>query len=328
MPLFGPPDVKNFEAQGDIKRLVKALCHRGSPRVRRQAAEALGRLGSPRAVEPLIVALRDREPEVRGAVAFALGQLGDARAVEPLIGVVKNDPSGWRSKAAAGLAELGDLRAVEPLIAVLEDRGQAAVHGVVGWALGRLGDPRAVQPLIGALGDFDWPLHDLHPDLVPNALAQIGAPAVGPLIEALNDNDPRVLRGAATALGQIGDARAVQPLLDALNDCDPAVRTAAASAVGQIADVCATEPLIAALGDSSVEVCEAAAEALGIVGDLRAIEPLKRALQQTDSVDVRVCGLRSLKEIREREAARSDQIGSLPVLLPAPASARAQRSGE
>ena len=48
------------------------------------AAEALGRLGDPRAVEPLIDTLWDDDARVRTKTAWALGMLGDPRALGPL----------------------------------------------------------------------------------------------------------------------------------------------------------------------------------------------------------------------------------------------------
>ncbi len=47
------------------------------------AAEALGRLGDPRAVEPLIDTLWDDDARVRTKAAWALGMLGDPRALGP-----------------------------------------------------------------------------------------------------------------------------------------------------------------------------------------------------------------------------------------------------
>ena len=48
------------------------------------AAEALGRMGDPRAVEPLIRALRDEDWRVRMKAAWALGRLRDRSALIPL----------------------------------------------------------------------------------------------------------------------------------------------------------------------------------------------------------------------------------------------------
>jgi HEAT repeat protein len=57
---------------------------REEPRVRGEAAEALGSIGDRRAVIPLISALADPAPEVRFWAAFALGRIGDERAVPHL----------------------------------------------------------------------------------------------------------------------------------------------------------------------------------------------------------------------------------------------------
>jgi HEAT repeat protein len=53
------------------------------------------------AVEPLIIVLSSDDQDVRGVAAEALGKIGDARAVEPLIAVLHNsDDKNGRSMAA------------------------------------------------------------------------------------------------------------------------------------------------------------------------------------------------------------------------------------
>lgn len=52
--------------------------------IRWNAAEALGRLGDLRAVDPLIDTLWDDDARVRKKAAWALGLLGDPRALPPL----------------------------------------------------------------------------------------------------------------------------------------------------------------------------------------------------------------------------------------------------
>ena len=76
---------------------------------------ALGAL----AVEPLIAALKDQYSWARKAAAEALGEIKDPRAVEPLIAALES--SGMRYSAAKALGKIGDARAVEPLIAALKD---------------------------------------------------------------------------------------------------------------------------------------------------------------------------------------------------------------
>jgi len=64
------------------------------------------------------------------------------------------------------------------------------------------------------------------------------------LCKALSYKDGMVRRGAAFALGMIGDKRAVEPLITALKDPDGNVRTSAAESLGKIGDPRAVEPLI------------------------------------------------------------------------------------
>jgi HEAT repeat protein len=61
-----------------------AMLSEEEPSRRWRAAEGLARLGDPRALGPLITALRDRDWRVRRKAAWALGVIGDPRAVIPL----------------------------------------------------------------------------------------------------------------------------------------------------------------------------------------------------------------------------------------------------
>ena len=70
-------------------------------------------------------------------------------------------------------------------------------------------------------------------------------------------------KGAAKALGQIGDVRAVEPLIAALKDNNEDVREDVAKALGQIGDVVAGEPLCAALKDNEEKVRRAARQLFG-----------------------------------------------------------------
>jgi HEAT repeat protein len=79
---------------------------------------ALGRIKEPRAFDPLVRWLADAH--WGQYAAEALGDLGDARAVDPLILALKNKNVG----AAGALGELKDPRAVEPLIGALGDSTQ------------------------------------------------------------------------------------------------------------------------------------------------------------------------------------------------------------
>lgn len=89
-----------------IDDLVNAMLTDPSHKVRAQAAIVLGQLGNPRAVQPLIEALRDPADTVRGTAAASLGRLGDKRAVAALQ-KLKTDASTFvRQSVAKSLGEL------------------------------------------------------------------------------------------------------------------------------------------------------------------------------------------------------------------------------
>ena len=87
------------------------------------------------------------------------------------------------------------------------------------------------------------------------------------LIRLLDDNEARVRRRAALALGRVGLSAAVEPLTGLLGDEDPDVRQMAAFALGLIGAADARPALLAALGDADPEVQGRAAEAIGMIGD-------------------------------------------------------------
>jgi HEAT repeat protein len=107
-----------------------------------KVALALGEIGDPRAVEPLIAALGSKVKSVPRCAAFALGKIGDARAVEPLIDTLKDGDGYVREAAAEVLGEIGDARAMDPLIAALTDK-VISVRDKAIRALDRIRDAKA-----------------------------------------------------------------------------------------------------------------------------------------------------------------------------------------
>jgi HEAT repeat protein len=317
------------EEQKDVETLIAELTDK-KPMVRRNAVEALGKLGDERAVEPLIAKLKkDKDKGVRAAAAKALGKIGDKRALEPLIAKLKKDKDwGVRTAAAEALGVLGDTKAVEPLIAKLRKDKTHSVQRASAEALGEIGDNRAVEPLIATLKDKVNIVREaaaealgkigderaVEPLIVEfkdsrrssirkaaaTALSKIGQPAVKPLIVALNDKDRIVRAEAAKVLGEIGDSRAVEPLFTAMKDPDRYVKEQASNAISRMGQK-AVEPLIVALKDNDSKVREVAVKSLGEIGDETAVEPLIVALKD-ESSSVRQKAAEALGKIKDERA--------------------------
>jgi HEAT repeat protein len=181
-----------------------------------------------------------------------------------------------------------------------EERREAAVD------LGRSGR-EAVPYLLKALGDGDWRVRKTAVEALVSfggpevtsglirrlsaednagarnsameALVQLGAQAVEPLLPMLSTRDPDARKFAVDVLGDIRDGRAVPGLIERLGDTDENVRVAAAEALGKTRDRRAVDPLIACLSVTDQGWLDyAAAEALGEIGDARALGPLLAAL--------------------------------------------------
>ena len=99
------------------------------------------------------------------------------------------------------------------------------------------------------------------------------------LVRMLRDDEARIRRRAALAIGHVGLKEGVAPLVAMLaGETDPEVRQMAAFALGLLGDKTARDPLVTALSDPSLLVQASAAEALGLVGDAAAADSIARML--------------------------------------------------
>jgi|GEM_PF-1368506 len=133
---------------------VQPLCSvlwSADPKVRQQAAEALGKIGDARAVEPLVASLQDSEKEVRGAAALALGKIGDPIAVDPLVASLQDSETLVRELAAYALGHIGDPRAIDPLVALMKGEGPGPEPIAAVRALQEIGDKRAAAAVIDCI---------------------------------------------------------------------------------------------------------------------------------------------------------------------------------
>ena len=213
---------------------------------------------------------------------------------------------------------------VEQATAELEQRGTAALP-VIRRTLQNQGAQPAQRKaalkaaaILGArateaIADVTDALND--PDYAPEAalaLSFMGAPAVTPLREALQSENPVVRREALRAMGKLRERASIDPqivipvLLHSLDDTDPSVRNVAVNYLGIVRDSPEKEVsgLIKALSDESSEVRQAAAAALAEYGTLAepAIPALKKAATDPDDEVKREAGrtLVRLSELKQK----------------------------
>lgn len=103
------------------------------------------------AVDPLIDALSSRKKNIRLNAAKLLGLLNNPKAIDSLILTLRDSNKLVRREASTSLSRLGS-DAVDPLIAILNDEDWR-VRGAAAWALGNLNDEKAIEPLEALIED-------------------------------------------------------------------------------------------------------------------------------------------------------------------------------
>lgn len=256
-------------------------------------AWTLGQIGPP-AVEPLIPLLQHRSPALRASVAFALGRARDPRAVPALVAALRDKGEQVRVESVEALGAIGDARAVPALIAALKQRdSEVGCCAVV--ALGRIGDARALKPLIPLLTDREVR------HVAAEALGRLGGhQAARALLQQIRRSAEHPPHWLIDPLIQTGPA-GVDALLGAVADKNRLVRYDVLTALGQTRDPRAVASLLKALREDDDDLRWTAAAGLGEIGDSRAVRPLLAALK--DKVgSVRICAARALGRIGDRRA--------------------------
>jgi FOG: HEAT repeat len=153
--LVKKPDIAALKEKKDYQQLIRALKHPDFD-IQWQAAEALGKLGSP-AVEHLIASLHSPRREVRLGIIEALGEIRDYRAVPTLLHLLKDESVEVRWATALALGEIGDPRALQPVVLSLLDPDKYVRYGAA-LALEKMGwEPKSLsEKVYYCLGMQDW----------------------------------------------------------------------------------------------------------------------------------------------------------------------------
>ena len=281
---------------GDIAvaPLIKAL-DTADPYLRQQSARALGEIGDPRAVKPLLALLEDREAAVVAQAFSALVNLNDADAMEALAERMIKDPQMWQagesylahlrpyiiqkaldfqayhtetSQAAArqALICLGKT-AVDPLISALSNPQNANIIPIIAQVLANIKDPRAVPSLIQVLEGIRTTDDQALPLI--QSLGELGdVRAIPELTRFLQAPITGVQQAAVLALTRTGGPQAVQPLIGLLNQSegDQETQLLVIKALGDLGHPTAIPAITPLLQATQPEVLQMAAHSLKRLG--------------------------------------------------------------
>lgn len=236
--------------------------------LRKVAVVKLGEIGQlakdapwvPEVVDVLIRMLKDEEPQVQAAAADALGSIGSPRAVKHLAAALKSEDSEVRRAAAEALAKMRSPEVMDYLRLGIADDFVLMKRGAA-LALAKIGTPEAVDLIVEGAGES---LHEFGGEL-----GQAPADVVLPrLAEAARHYNDSVAVSAIRLIAQIaGDLRnhpvdLREYLGGALQDSRPAVRLAVLEAAASQPDEYSFMALVKSLEDESEEVRNSAAKLL------------------------------------------------------------------
>ena len=272
-PLTSPPD-------------LTVLVTDSEARIRRRAALAIGRVGLPAGVQPLVATLSDIDPDVREMAAFGLGLIGDPSGAPALIKALGDASPIVRGRAAEALGQID-----------AKDKASvnAAARTDAGEAIGRMVAEYARTPAVSLMqgDDETWPAAPEAEALRLGLYALVRLGTYEPLAAAVLDaggNRVTTWWPVAYAMGRIEDKRAGPALVQMLKGPGKYSPAFAARGLGALKEPSAVGPLIAMIAtpNAPLEVMVSAVRALAAIGDVRAAAPLVTLASGSSDPNVRL----------------------------------------
>lgn len=187
-----------------------------SPKIRREAALALARLGGDEAADALLAHVIEHPELLDDDVVEALGRLPTERTEEVLIGLLRDPRSILRRSAAKTLGRIESQAAVPHLIHAAREQEDVEMRRAALQALRHLEAREAEPAIIEAL-------MDPHPSVrvaAAEAVSELGIKrAVDQVRSSLAVNRDEAMDELAYALGCVGSSHDVPLILLAAKDC-------------------------------------------------------------------------------------------------------------
>ncbi|MEB3187998.1 MAG: HEAT repeat domain-containing protein [bacterium] len=206
-----------------VEYLMQVLAFDTDLHVKRSVAIALGNIGHPSGIQPLLLAIQSSDPELRTFAAEALGKIPSPDVVELLIIALQGDVR-IKIGALEALGRIGDVRAVSH-IQKLGPQVHAELDTVRCMALAKLGagGPAELETISRRMDTLTAHGRSIALD----ALVALGQEAWPQIATCLSDEDPIVRAQAARLLGSLQVPASLPRLMEAIEDPDPMVRASA-----------------------------------------------------------------------------------------------------
>lgn len=272
-----------------IPQLIKALSD--EEWVCFSALEALTYLKDDSSVEAMINLLNNPSETIRYAAIEALGKIGSSKAVQYLAEHTSRAEGFEKIATIKSLAMIGCVPSLpgvaEALIDMLKedewDDKLTAIKGLVS-----LKTEESIHHMVDMAGSFDLSEPDSEDKFqtIKEAVRSFGCN--DSLIALLNDDSIKY-RGKIAVIEIVGDFRckkSVPALIKLLKSDFRDVRRTSIKSLGQIESDEAKECLMEAIADDDSHVRKTAVAALGKIGEMTAFEPLMKMLRNEEYNDV------------------------------------------
>lgn len=289
-PAFDPKVI--VDVVGPQKLASDELIKHKDKSVRTLVAASLSESATPEAVSPLIKLLEDSDPEVIRAAAAGLGRAGDPRGTGPLFALLQKNPS-MRQSVLDAIAKSTSA----PGIAKLLDATDSVdlKRSLVGL-LKDTHDPRVADTFAKLLGDADVDIKQIS----ASALAELGdARAIPALLELVKSEDRTTSLDALDSLALVAKPEVADALLPMIKD-NPGKKASLVKAIGKSGSKTAGATLIKEL---ETDDREAAAFALGDLKYEPAFSKMLASIKRPKDVDFSKPSVSTEEIVRNREIA-------------------------
>jgi eukaryotic-like serine/threonine-protein kinase len=278
-PPVAPP-LDDAAARNDAQATLRASLQQTEPAVRRQGADALGKIQDQPSV-PALSELTERDPdvEVRGHAADTLGTLGASASAPLLTRLESSAPDPLSVWYASALARLGDKAARKRLLAHARSK-DLRVSLKAALTLGELslpGDRKAIDAL-RALAAREAELNAVEPYVGARILTRLAAlrhaEARKALYAILEHSDEGARLAAAEGLAKLGDDTGRKVLQDVLANQASPNRLVAAVAQIPLGEYGGFDLIRGSVDAADAATRQLAARGLGELGERTALPAL------------------------------------------------------
>ena len=298
-----------------IDELVKNLEYENKD-VRRNVMQALGKIGSKKAIPSLKKSLKDVKIVCKSATS-ALQKIAPEQAIQniPKISEKYNIDADLYKKAVESLDNANFKPTIQKILEDLKNCDRKIRIKAV-KELGNIHSQEAIDILSITLENHDKYVRKN----VVESLGNIGLESsVSYLLKALNDKDNEVRRGVPEALSKTGLQEVIPVLIKALTDDDRCIRRGAATALGNIRNIFPEKIILVLLKtleeDHDTLVRKNAAESLGKITSEKGILGLQKILEDEVILGLQKALKDEARKVRKNAAKALGNISSEKTIL-------------